>query len=288
MKKYLFILFSVLSLSALAQQRTVTGSVISGVDNEPLIGVSILIKGTTQATTTDAYGNFRLPDAPDNGVITFSMLGFKTQEIPVNGRTTINVTLQEETKLMDEIVVVGYGAVKRSDLTSSISTVKGDDLRSMASGNAMYALQGKANGIQITNAGGPGATPRVIIRGVTTVNGSDPLYVVDGMPVGSNINFLNQDDIESMEILKDASAAAIYGTRGSNGVILITTRKGSVGKVQFQVNSSVGLQTLKNPNVAQAEEYERVFKQRYINDGNVPVWNSKDNITNAEGTDWWN
>jgi TonB-linked SusC/RagA family outer membrane protein len=287
MKKYLFILFSVLSLGVFAQQRTVSGSVTSGVDNEPLIGVSILIKGTSQGVTTDMTGNFLLPNVPDDGVIAFSMIGFKTQEIPVNGRTVINVTLEEDAQLMDEIVVVGYGAVKRSDLTSSISTIKGDELRSMSSGNAMYSLQGKVNGVQITNSGGPGDTPRVIIRGVTTINGSDPLYVVDGMPVGSNINFLNQDDIESMEILKDASAAAIYGTRGSNGVILITTRKGNAGKTQFQINSSIGLQTLKKPDMAQAEEYERVFKQRYINDGNVPVWNGKDNVTNAEGTDWW-
>ena len=121
--------------------------------------------------------------------------------------------------------MIGYGTVRKSDLTSSISTIKGEEITKVTTGNAMDALQGKVNGVQVTSGGGPGTTPKVLIRGVTTVNGSDPLYVVDGMPVGTNINFLNSNDIESMEVLKDASAAAIYGTRGSNGVILITTKK---------------------------------------------------------------
>ncbi|MDO5637288.1 MAG: TonB-dependent receptor [Myroides sp.] len=287
MKQYFWTLILMLSWSVSAQQLTVSGSVTSSSDNQPLIGVGIQIEGTTMGTSTDMDGNYSLNNVPANSTLVFSMIGAKTQHVNVNGRSVINVILQDDTEMLDEVVVVGYGVVKKSDLTSSISTVKGDDLKTISTGNAMNALQGKVNGVQITNAGGPGATPRVIIRGVSTVNGSDPLYVVDGMPIGTNINFLNQDDIESMEILKDASAAAIYGTRGSNGVILITTRKGSKGKVRFQVNSSVGFQTLTKPSMAGAEEYERVFKQRYTNDGNVPVWNSIDNITNAQGTDWW-
>jgi TonB-linked SusC/RagA family outer membrane protein len=285
MKKYLFILFSVLSLSAIAQNINVSGTIRDG-NSEPVTGASVVVKGSTVGVTTDFNGNYNI-SAPADAMLVYSFLGLSTIEESVTGRGRIDVILSEDAKALDEIVVVGYGAVKRSDLTSSISTVKGNELRSMSSGNAMYALQGKVNGVQITNSGGPGATPQVIIRGVTTTNGSDPLYVVDGMPVGTNINFLNQDDIESMEILKDASASAIYGTRGSNGVILVTTRKGSVGKTQFQVTTSFGFQTLKKPDMAQAEEYERVFKYRYTNDGNVPVWNGKDNITNAEGTDWW-
>lgn len=286
MKRYLFLLLSFFTLSLYAQQVKLTGNVTSASDKEPMIGVTIMVKGTPTGTVTDFDGNYSL-EVPSNSTIVFSMIGYKTQEIKVNNRTHINVALAEDVEALDEVVVIGYGAVKRSDLTSSISTVKGEDLKSMASGNAMTSLQGKVNGVQVTNAGGPGATPRVIIRGVTTVNGSDPLYVVDGMPVGTNINFLNQEDIESMEVLKDASAAAIYGTRGSNGVILITTKKGKEGKTQFQFNTSIGFLTLSKPDVAGASEYEKVFKARYTNDGNQPVWNGKDNYTDAEGTDWW-
>lgn len=287
MKKYIFMLFAMVSLGLNAQQITVRGNIISSFDNEPMIGATVMVKNTTNGAITDLDGNYILNNVPADGTISVSMIGYKAQEIAVNNRSLINIVMDEDVAALDEVVVVGYGAVRKSDLTSSISTVKGDELRSMTAGNAMNSLQGKVNGVQITSGGGPGTIPRVIIRGVTTVNGSNPLYVVDGMPVGDNINFLNQDDIESMEVLKDASASAIYGTRGSNGVILITTRKGSQGKVRFQVNSSVGFQTLSKPKMAGAEEYEKVFKQRYTNDGNVPVWNSKDNITNAEGTDWW-
>ena len=178
---------------------------------------------------------------------------------------------------------------RKSDLTSSISTVKGDEITEMTTGNAMDALQGKVNGVQIASGGGPGSQPKVLIRGVTTVNGSSPLYVVDGMPVGTSINFLNPSDIESMEVLKDASAAAIYGTRGSNGVILITTKKGRDGKINVDFSASVGFQTLKDPKMAGAEEYEKVFNARYTNDGRAVPWRSpKTGYTDAEGTDWWN
>lgn len=287
MKRYLFLLLSFFTLSLYAQQVKLTGTITSASDKEPMIGVTIMVKGTTNGTVTDFDGNYTLTDVPSNSTIVYSMIGYKTQEIKVSNRTHINVVMADDVEALDEVVVIGYGAVKKSDLTSSISTVKGEELKSMASGNAMTSLQGKVNGVQVTNGGGPGATPRVIIRGVTTVNGSDPLYVVDGMPVGTNINFLNQDDIESMEVLKDASAAAIYGTRGSNGVILITTKKGKEGKTQFQFNASLGFLTLSKPDVAGASEYEKVFKTRYTNDGNEPVWNGKDNYTDDEGTDWW-
>lgn len=151
----------------------------------------------------------------------------------------------------------------------------------------MDALQGKVNGVQVTSGGGPGATPKVLIRGVTTVNGTNPLYVVDGMPVGDNINFLNSNDIASMEVLKDASAAAIYGTRASNGVILITTKKGKTGKARINWNSSVGFQTVAKPNIAGAAEYKEVFNTRYTNDGLSSIWNDTGATTNPGGTDWW-
>ena len=288
MKQIIFIFLCLLSLNGYAQQVTVKGVVTSATDNELMIGTTVQVKGTSNGTITGLNGEYSLMNVPKNAVLVFSTIGFKTQEVQVNERSVINVSLKEATELLDEVVVIGYGAVKKSDLTSSISTVKGEQITETTTGNAMDALQGKVNGVQVMSGGGPGTQPKVLIRGVTTVNGSDPLYVVDGMPVGTNINFLNSNDIESMEVLKDASAAAIYGTRGSNGVILITTKKGTVGKTRFNFTSSIGFQTISDPNMAKASEYEQVFKTRYTNEGRTPVWNSKENITDAEGTDWWN
>ena len=287
MKRYLFLLLSFFALSLYAQQGSLTGTAIAASDKEPMIGLTVLVKGTTNGTVTDLDGNYTLTNVPKDATIVFSMIGYKTQEVKVNGKNVINVVMEDDTQALDEVVVIGYGAVKKSDLTSSISAIKGDELKKLTGGNAMNALQGKINGVQITGGGGPGTSPRVIIRGVSTINGSDPLYVVDGMPVGTNINFLDQNDIESMQVLKDASAAAIYGTRGSNGVVLITTKKGKKGATQFGFSASAGFQTLKKPEMAKASEYEYVFKARYINDNAEPRYTSKENITDAEGTDWW-
>ena len=287
MKRYLFLLLSFFALNLYAQQGNLTGTAIAASDKEPMIGLTVLVKGTTNGTVTDLDGNYTLTNVPKDATIVFSMIGYKTQEVKVNGKNVINVVMEDDTQALDEVVVIGYGAVKKSDLTSSISAIKGDELKKLTGGNAMNALQGKINGVQITGGGGPGTSPRVIIRGVSTVNGSDPLYVVDGMPVGTNINFLDQNDIESMQVLKDASAAAIYGTRGSNGVVLITTKKGKKGATQFGFSASAGFQTLKKPEMAKASEYEYVFKARYINDNAEPRYNSKENIIDAEGTDWW-
>lgn len=286
-KQILLLCLALISLCAHAQI-TVKGIVTSATDNEPLIGATIQIKGSGNGTVTDLNGNYSLINIAKDDILVFSSIGYETQEIRVAQQNTINVVMKEAQELLDELVVIGYGTVRKSDLTSSIATIKGEEITKVTAGNAMDALQGKINGVQVASGGGPGTTPKVLIRGVTTVNGSDPLYVVDGMPVGTNINFLNSNDIESMEVLKDASAAAIYGTRGSNGVILITTKKGSAGKTLFNFTSSTGFQTIANPNMAKASEYEQVFKARYTNDGRTPVWNSKDDITDAEGTDWWN
>lgn len=288
MRKQLIILCLLLVSFYTHAQITVKGVVTSATDSEPMIGATVQVKGTYNGTMTGLDGEYELNNVASDGVLIFSTIGYETVEVNISGRNTINVVMEESTELLDELVVVGYGVVRKSDLTSSISTVKGDEITEVITGNAMDALQGKVNGVQITSGGGPGTTPKVLIRGVTTVNGTDPLYVVDGMPVGNNINFLNNNDIESMEVLKDASAAAIYGTRGSNGVILITTKKGSAGKPRFNFSAGTGFQTLSDPGMAGASEYEQVFKTRYTNDGRTPVWNGKDGYTDAEGTDWWN
>lgn len=284
MKRYITLLFvGLIALCATAQIK-VSGTVTDNT-GEPLIGASVQT-GTT-GVTTDIDGNYTITVDP-KGTLTFSYIGFQTQNIKVEGRSHIDVVLAESSENLEELVVVGYGVVKKSDLTSSISTVKGTQITEVTTGNPMDALQGKVNGVQISSGGGPGSAPKVIIRGVTTVNGSEPLYVVDGVPIGTDVNFLNAGDIESMEVLKDASSAAIYGTRGSNGVILVTTKKGSEGKTSFNFTASVGFQTLKKPEMAGAAEYEKVYKARYTNDGRSPMWNSPiSGYTDAEGTDWW-
>ena len=274
-------LIAVVALAAKAQNITVKGTVIEASTNEPLIGATVKVKGTGTGTVTNFDGEYQVT-VDKNATLVFSSIGYKTVEQPVNGRTTINVSLVDDTNDLNEVVVIGYGVAKKGDLTSSISAIKGEKLEKLSTGNVMNALQGQVNGVQVTGAGSPGATPRVIIRGVSTINGSDPLYVVDGMPVGTNINFLNQNDIESMQVLKDASASAIYGTRASNGVVLITTKKGSAGATKFTASASVGLQTLSKPDIADAAEYEKVYNARYTNDGQVSPF------TGGGNTDWWN
>ncbi|QVJ80554.1 TonB-linked outer membrane protein, SusC/RagA family [Prevotella sp. khp1] len=282
MKKYLLtMLIAVVALAAKAQNITVKGTVVEASTNEPLIGATVKVKGTGTGTVTNFDGEYQL-NVDKNATLVFSSIGYKTVEQAVNGRTTINVSLADETNDLNEVIVIGYGVAKKGDLTSSISAIKGDKLEKLSTGNVMNALQGQVNGVQVTGAGSPGATPRVIIRGVSTINGSDPLYVVDGMPVGTNINFLNQNDIESMQVLKDASASAIYGTRASNGVVLITTKKGSAGATKFTASATVGLQTLSKPAIADAEEYEKVYNARYTNDGQISPF------TGGGNTDWWN
>ena len=281
MKRYILtMLIAVVALVANAQDVTVKGKVISSADNEPMIGATVKVKGTGTGTVTDFDGNYTIK-VDSKSTLVFSMIGYKSVEQTVGNRTTINVSLDDDTNDLNEIVVIGYGVAKKGDLTSSISAIKGEKLEKLSTGNVMNALQGQVNGVQVTGAGGPGASPRVIIRGVSTINGSDPLYVVDGMPVGTNINFLNQNDIESMQVLKDASASAIYGTRASNGVVLITTKKGAAGAPKFTASATVGFQTLSKPDIAGAAEYEKVYNARYTNDGQVSPFKG------GASTDWW-
>ena len=281
-KKYIIAAMATsFALNMNAQSVKVTGTVVDS-NNEPVIGAYIKVKGSSKGAVTDLDGHYTI-DADKNATLVISYVGMANQEEKIGNRSQINFVLKDDANDLNEVVVIGYGQVKKGDLTSSISAIKGDKLEKLSTGNVMNALQGQVNGVQISGAGDPGASPRVIIRGVTTVNGSDPLYVVDGMPVGTNINFLNQNDIESMQVLKDASASAIYGTRASNGVILITTKKGKKGDAKFNVTATVGLQTLKKPNMADSQEYKKVFDARYTNDGNVsPFKGSADTYT-----DWW-
>ncbi|WP_254089531.1 SusC/RagA family TonB-linked outer membrane protein [Dawidia soli] len=212
-------------LSAL--QATITGTVFDS-DGQALPGVNVLVKGTSNGTTTDANGKFSLAADPATAVLVFSFIGYTTQEVPAGGRSVIDVTLDADTRTLNEVVVVGYGTQRKSDVTGSVGVVKGSDLLTAPVNNALQGLKGKVAGVNVfLNSGSPTASPRVVIRGVGTINAaSGPLFVVDGV-VMEDIKYLNPNDIESMEVLKDASSTAIYGSRGANGVILVTTKRGA-------------------------------------------------------------
>ncbi|MBZ4034047.1 TonB-dependent receptor [Flavobacterium sp. 17A] len=257
--------------------------------NVPIPGVNVLVKGTSSSAATDFDGNYVISVPNKNSQIEFSFVGFTTKLETIGDRTEINIMLEESSQALDEIVVVGYAAVKKSDVTSSISSVKGKELQTMTVGNVTESLQGKVSGVQVTGAGGPGAQPRVLIRGISTLNlNTDPLYVVDGIPMGTSINFLSNNEIESMEVLKDASASAIYGSRASNGVILITTKKGKVGKARFNFDLSSGMQIMNNPyNMADAEGYASIMNTAYNNSGYSDYLPNPSQYR-GKTTDWWN
>ena len=254
----------------------------------PIPGVNLIVKGTATTASTDFDGNFVVNVPNQDAQIEFSFVGFANKTITVGGQTTLNVVLEESSQTLDEIVVVGYAAVKKSDVTSSISSVKGKELQTMTVGNVTESLQGKVSGVQVTGVGGPGAQPRVLIRGISTVNlSTDPLYVVDGIPMGTSINFLSNNEIESMEVLKDASASAIYGSRASNGVILITTKKGKSGKTRFNFDTSSGMQIMNNPyRMADAETYATIMNTANNNSGYADYLPNPSQYR-GKTTDWW-
>lgn len=290
MKKLLSFLFllSFTLASVYAQNIQVKGTVISGSDNEPLTGVSVAVKGTTTGTITGLDGEFSL-SVPTNAVLSVSYIGFVTQDIPVRGQRDIRVVLKEDTKALEEVVVIGYGVQKKSVVTAAISKVTGDNLNLTKPSRIEDALKGKISGVQITQSSGqPNSDSKIRIRGIGTVNNSDPLYIVDGMQVGGGINYLNPTDIASVEILKDAASAAIYGTRGANGVVLVTTKSGSSGKTTVNYDFSYGWQNpWKKKAVLNAQEYMTIMNEMDVNDGNAPRY-SADYIANykGKGTDW--
>ncbi|MDY3857313.1 MAG: SusC/RagA family TonB-linked outer membrane protein [Muribaculaceae bacterium] len=243
MKKMLFAFLFVLvgGILSMSAQVTVSGTVTEK-GGEPLVGVSVLLNGTSRGTTTDIDGNYTIADVPNNGVLTFRYFGMATQEVKVNGRSNISLEMHDDALKLDEVVVIGYGSAKAKDLTAPIAVVKGEDILNVPSTSPMGALTGKVPGVNIVNAGAPGEGPTVRIRGIGSFSASTPLYVVDGM-FYDNINFLNNDDIAEMSILKDASAAAIYGVKAANGVVIITTKKGVRNqKAKITYNGYVGIQ----------------------------------------------
>ena len=239
-----FLLFLLSAPVIFAQQRQITGNVIGAEDQSPLPGVNVFIKGTTRGVITGLDGNYSIPVNPGDDTLVFSYIGYRQQNIPIDDKTVINVQLKVEAEAINEVVVIGYGTVKKSDLSGSVSTVKSSDITKVTSLDPVQALSGKVAGIHVANtSGAPGATPVVRIRGVGTFNNSSPIYVVDGV-ILDDISFLNSEDIASVEVLKDASATAIYGSRGANGVIIITTKSGTVGngKPQFSFDAEYTIQ----------------------------------------------
>ncbi|UPK69615.1 SusC/RagA family TonB-linked outer membrane protein [Chitinophaga filiformis] len=224
-----------------AQSIPIRGKV-TGPDGSPIIGASVSVKGQKTGTVTDVTGSYKL-QAPKDAVLTFSFLGFLPQEIPVNGRSDIEVKLAEDQKKLDEVVVVGYGQQKKKDVTGAISSINSKTIMEVPVTNAQQALQGRTPGIDVlNNSNKPGDEPQVRVRGTRSLSaGNDPLYVVDGIPFAGNLNDINPQDISSMDVLKDASATAIYGSRGANGVVLVSTRKGKIGKPQVNYSGMYGV-----------------------------------------------
>lgn len=262
------LLFSVI---AFAQDVTVSGT-INDESGLPVPGATILVKGTNKATASDFDGKFQI-SVPSNGTLTISFVGFYTATEAVNGRTKLNVVLRAESQNLNEVVVVGYGTQKKGLITGAATNLKGETLQELNTGSAMEALQGIAPGISITrNSGAPGAGTRVTIRGLGTIGNSNPLYIVDGISVG-NIDYLSPSDIESIDVLKDAASAAIYGSRAANGVVLVTTVKGKKGRpARISYDSYFGIQNIyKNLDPLNAQEYMYIMDEGQLNDGLAPI-----------------
>ena len=264
---FLTVLFSLVTMSGYAQSKTVTGKIIDST-GEPVIGASVLVKGTTNGVISDIDGNFSIQGVANDAILQISFVGYKAQDIPVAGKTKIDVTLVEDTEMLDEVVVVGYGVQKKSDVTGALASVSSEELNTKPVSNAFEALQGKAAGVDITSSQRPGELGDIRIRGNRSLNASNsPLYVVDGVPLNSGgIETINPRDIESIDILKDASSTAIYGSRGANGVILITTKRGKTGALTLNYSGSVTIENLvdKSPAMS-ASDYITWRRWAYYN-----------------------
>ncbi len=280
----LLLLFTFFSTALFAQNVTIKGKVSDAKTGEALIGVTVAVKGTTNGAQTDVNGVYSV-NAASNTTLQVSYLGYTTQEIVIAGRTNIDVKLQSATNELQGVVVIGYGTQRKLDVTGSVASVKGEEISKQASINPLSALQGKVAGVQITNSGSPGASPKVVIRGTGTIYGNtNVLYVVDGVWY-DDISFLNPSDIENMSILKDASSTAIYGIRAANGVVLVTTKKGKKGTTTVNYNGYAGWQSVTNPvKMANATEYATIINELYASNNSTALFS--DPASYGTGTDW--
>ncbi len=272
--------------SAFAQSRQVTG-VIKDKAGAPIPGATVTIDGTLLGTSSNADGSFSINVPGDNATLTVSFLGYRTQSISVGGgKTVFEIVLEEEVAGIDDIVVVGYGVQKKSVVTAAISSVTADKLKAQSNTRIDNVLQGMTSGVTITqSSGAPDASSQVRIRGVGSINNSGPLYIVDGLAISGGIDYLNPNDIERIEVLKDAASGAVYGARASNGVILVTTKRGEQGRATVSYDFSYGWQNpWRKPQVLDATEYAIMMNEGYINSGNRPKYDNPYEF--GKGTDW--
>lgn len=249
-----------------AQQANKVTGIVKDANGEPVIGANVTVKGQSIGTITDIDGRFVL-DAPKDAVLQITYIGYVSQEVKVSGKKELNVVLKEDAETLDEVVVVGYGTMKKRDITGSVSSVNTSVLTAGSSPSAADALQGRIAGVNIQkNAGRPGGSYSIQIRGVSSIKNknSGPLYVIDGIPTSEGMNDLNPSDIETIDVLKDASATAIYGSRGANGVVIVTTKRGEKGKVSIQYEGNVGFKEASHlPEMMEGDEYVKFRTDLY-------------------------
>ncbi|MBO9635552.1 MAG: TonB-dependent receptor [Chitinophagaceae bacterium] len=249
--------------------QTVVKGRITNTAGEPLAAVSIRVKGSNAGTSTDADGRYSI-EVPNDAVLVISSISYLTQEVQVNGRTEINIVLQPNNTQLEQVVVIGYGTAQKRDITGTIAKVAGKEVADKPNTNPLSSLQGKVSGVSIISTGLPGQEPDIRIRGTISRSQTKPLYVVDGL-FNDNINFLNPSDIESIEILKDPSSLAIFGVRGANGVIIVTTKKGKAGQLTIGLNSSIGMKRITDKiKMTDATGFKTLYDEQRINEGNTP------------------
>ena len=274
-----------LPMCMFAQQITVQG-VVRDQTGETVIGASVMEKGTTNGTITGIDGDFSLNMSP-NGTLVVSFVGYKTQEVQVKGQKQLQVVLSEDAEMLDEVVVIGYGTMKKSDLTGAVSSIGNKDIKDSPVSNLGQAIQGKISGVQIVDAGKPGDNVSIKIRGLGSINNCDPLVVIDGVPTDLGLSSLNMADVERLDVLKDASATAIYGSRGANGVVMITTKRGTEGKGKLAVSANYSFQNATNvPSLLNAAQYAELSNDMMVNSGRNPnpEWANPSEL--GAGTDW--
>lgn len=271
------------------QEQTVKGTV-KGQDGLPVIAATVSQKGTNNATITDLDGNFTLKVKGQRPVLVFSYIGYVTTEVNVSDKTFINVVMKEDVETLDEVVVVGYGTMRKKDVTGAISSVKSSEITKNATSNVMQAIAGKMSGVQVVqNSGAPGGDVSILVRGLGTINDASPLYVIDGVPVSGGMWYLNPNDVESIDVLKDASATAIYGSRGANGVVMVTTKQAQEGHTEINFDYSYGIQhSAKTYKMMNAAQYAALHNEMRTNAG--PEYSLNPAFADPEslgvGTDW--
>ncbi len=273
-------------LTADQDQKTVTGKVIDS-SGQPLPGVTVVVKGTTQGTVTDVDGKYTISSLPEDATLLFSFVGMRSQEVEVGSQTTIDVQMEVDAIGLEEVVAIGYGTMKKSDLTGSVSSVKSDAIVSMPTSSMAQALQGRSAGVHIQQQTGvPGGDIQIRIRGTNSIKGSnDPLWIIDGFPGSSSM--VNPADIESIEVLKDASATAIYGSRGANGVIIVTTKRGKSGTTRVEYTGLYSVQSVrKKLNLMNGEEYVEFYNLQQMNDNGAEFWSEEEINSLGEDIDW--